>query len=124
MAAVLKPHRGQFQPGNPGGGRPTGARNKLTEVALRMLGEHFAEFGKEAIDRVYRERPSVYLQCVVSLLPKQLSVERLSPFADLSDDEIEQLEAYLVASRAQQVTEINGKAIELEPSDTKQQNKP
>ena len=44
MAAVSKPHSGQFQPGNRLGGRPLGSRNRLTEVALRMLGDHFAEF--------------------------------------------------------------------------------
>ena len=40
VAAVLMPHNGQFKPGNPGGGRPLGSRNRLTEVALQMLGDH------------------------------------------------------------------------------------
>jgi len=44
MGANLKPHL--FQPGNPGGpGRKLGSRNRLAEVALQALGEHFAQFG-------------------------------------------------------------------------------
>jgi hypothetical protein len=115
VAAVLKPHAGQFKPGNPGGGRPLGSRNRLSEIALAALGEDFAEHGKAAIEKVRREKTHVYLQIVASLLPRQLHVERSSPFADLTDDELDQLERYLSASRAQSVTEINGKAVAIEP---------
>ena len=55
MNRRLISNRNQFEPGNPGGGRPLGSRNRLTEVALQALREHFAEFGKTAIDRVYLE---------------------------------------------------------------------
>jgi hypothetical protein len=48
----------------------------------------------------------VYLQVVASLLPRQVTVEKLSPFADLSDEEIEQLEAFLASSRAKPVPEL------------------
>jgi hypothetical protein len=97
--ALPKPH--QFQPGNRLGGRPLGSRNRLTETALQMLGEHFAEFGKEAIDRVYREQPGTYLKIVASLLPRQVSIEKLSPLHDLSDEELVLLERTLSSSRAQ-----------------------
>jgi hypothetical protein len=59
MAAVKKPHRGQFQPGNPGGGRPLGSRNRLTEVALAALGDDFNENGPAVIAQVRREKPHV-----------------------------------------------------------------
>ena len=79
MAAVLKPHRGQFQPGNPGGGRPMGSRNKLSEAALKALADDFSEHGKATIEEVRRTRPHTYLAIVASLMPKQMTVERLSP---------------------------------------------
>lgn len=110
MAAVLKPHAGQFKPGNPGGGRPLGSRNRLSEIALAALGEDFAQHGKAAIEKVRREKTHVYLQIVASLLPRQLQVERTSPLGELSDEELDLLDKYLRASRAQPVTEINGKA--------------
>ena len=114
-----------FKPGWKGGpGRPIGSRSKLSETMLALLNAEAVEHGAAVIAEVRKTKPHVWLQVMASLLPKQVSIERLSPFADLSDDEIDQLERYLTASRAQQVTELNGKAIELEPSDAKQRNKP
>jgi hypothetical protein len=101
---ALKPH--QFQPGNRLGGRKTGSRNRLSEIALAALGEHFAEFGKEAIDRVYREEPATYLKIVASLCPRELRVERSSPFSELTDDELEMMEQTLASARALLVQQI------------------
>ena len=107
-----------FKPGNPGGpGRPLGSRNRLTETALAALGADFAEHGPATIAKVRTEKPHVYLQVVASLLPRQLLVERVSPFSDLSDEELTELEIHLAASRARTVRELNGKAIEIKPSD-------
>jgi hypothetical protein len=114
VAAVSKPHSGQFQPGNRLGGRPLGSRNRLTEVALAALGEDFAEHGKAAIEKVRREKTHVYLQIVASLLPRQLHVERSSVLGELSDEELEMMQELLTASRAQLVSE-------LDPEDTNQQ---
>ena len=107
MGADLKPHH--FQPGNRLGGRPLGSRNKLTEIALAALGEHFAVHGVAAIDRVYREEPGTYLRIVASLLPRQLTVEKLSPFEHLSDAELDLIEQTLRAGRAR---EINGNDVD------------
>jgi hypothetical protein len=113
VAAVRKPHRGQFQPGNPGGGRPLGSRNRLSEIALQMLGDDFNEHGKAVIEQVRRERPHHYLSVVASLLPRQLQVERTSPLGELSDKELNELDALLSALRARTVSELelNGTAI-------------
>jgi hypothetical protein len=95
-------------------------RNKLTEIALATLSEHFAEHGKDAIDTVYREKPHVYLQVVASLLPKQVQTAKLSPLSDITDDELVQIEELLTAIRARTVQAINGAAIE-QPKDEQQQ---
>ena len=87
-----------FQPGcAPGPGRPRGQRNRLTEVALTALGADFAEHGAAVIEEVRKTKPHVYLQVVASLLPRQVQMEKLSPFSDLTDAELEQLERYLAA---------------------------
>lgn len=94
----LTPYR--WQPGQPGGpGRPKGSRSKLNELCLRMLAEDFAQHGEDVIRRVRERRPEAYLQAVVSLLPKQKE-EVKSPFIDLTDEELEQLEKFLKAARA------------------------
>ena len=58
------------------------------------------------IGEVRKTKPHVYLQVVASLLPRQVTVEKLSPVADLSDEEIEQLEAFLASSRAKLVPKL------------------
>jgi hypothetical protein len=98
--------RTAFKPGNPGGpGRPPGARARLQELAIQMLHKDFAEHGEETIRRVRERKPEVYLASVVSLLPKQ--AQRLeSPFADLSDEELEQLEQLLREIRAKTIKRL------------------
>ena len=108
MAAVLKPHRGQFQPGNPGGGRPLGSRNKLSELALAALGADFEQHGLAVIEQVRRERPHHYLSIVASLLTRQLSVERTSVLGELSDAELAELETHLASVRAKLVQQLDG----------------
>lgn len=98
-AAAILPY--QWQPGqsaNPAG-RPKGSRSKLNELCLRMLADDFAQYGEEVIKRVRERRPEAYLAAVVSLLPKQKE-EVKSPFVDLTDEELEQLEKFLKMARA------------------------
>src|SRR5262245_59308245 len=102
-AAHLKKYR--FQPGNKLGGRPIGSRTKLSETMLALLQADAAEHGAEVIARVRKEDPSTWLRCMVSLLPKQLQVERHA-LADLSDQELELLEQHLASTRAKLVREI------------------
>ena len=94
-----------WQPGKSGNplGRPKGARSKLAELTLQRLLADFDVHGVAAIEEVRRKNPSHYLAAIVSLLPKQQ--EKIeSPFADLTDDELAQLELWLAASRAKNIT--------------------
>ena len=66
----------QFKPGNLGGpGRPLGSKNKLSEYFLHELAYHFEEHGREAIERVFEDRPGEYLRIIASLVPKELALE-------------------------------------------------
>ena len=66
----------QFKVGNPGGpGRPLGSKNKLSEYFLHELAYHFEEHGREAIERVFEDRPGEYLRIIASLVPKELALE-------------------------------------------------
>jgi len=97
----LAPAWQKGQSGNPAG-RPRGARSKLTELALVKLLQDFETHGEDVIRQVREKLPQNYLAAVVSLMPKQQ--EKIeSPFSDLTDDELEQLEHWLAASRAKQV---------------------
>lgn len=66
----------QFKVGNPGGpGRPLGSKNRLSEYFLHELADHFEKHGREAIDRVYIDRPGEYLRIIAGLIPKEMLLE-------------------------------------------------
>ena len=118
------PHRANqtsFRAGYAGGpGRPRGSRAKLQELTIAMLAEDFAIHGKQVIEEVRKKRPEAYLAGVISLLPKQAQKIE-SPFADISDDELEQLEQLLNEVRAKTIKRLElvaGK--EVEPKDAAQ----
>jgi hypothetical protein len=101
-------------------------RNRLTEVALQMLGDDFSEHGAAVIEEVRKTKPHVYLQVVASLLPRQVQMEKLSPLGELSDEELQLLEEHLAATRAKLVRKIerhNGTAsfppASPDPADSK-----
>ena len=81
------------QSGNPKG-RPKGARSKLSEDFLAQLCDRFAVHGAAAIERVCEEDPAAYLRIIVSVLPKELKIDRrpdAGPLSDLTQDELEAL---------------------------------
>jgi hypothetical protein len=124
MGTLRKPNAGQFQKGNPGGGRPLGSRNRLSEVAIALLGRDFSEHGEEVIKQVRTEEPATYLKIVASLLPRQVMIEKTSPFSDLTDEELDMLMEHLASTRAKLVKKLerleqhNGAAVAvLEPAD-------
>jgi hypothetical protein len=122
MAHTLrKANSGLFKPGNPGGpGRPVGARSKLNELAVALLHEDFAKHGADVIRRVRERKPEVYLASVVSLLPKQSQIEKRTPFDDLTDAELDQLEEYIAGMRAKTVAQLelvaNNEEAAVQPS--------
>jgi hypothetical protein len=81
------PENGRFLPGNIGGGRPKGSRNKLAEHFLEALAQDFAEHGRAAIVACRAEKPTEYVKVVASLLPKELLLRR-DPVDELTDQEI------------------------------------
>lgn len=95
--ANLKP----FQPGqsaNPGG-KPVGARNRLTAAFLNALAKDFDENGAAAIKECRETKPEAYIKAIAALCPKEIEVK--SPLQELKDDEllnaVRALESFLAA---------------------------
>ena len=59
------------QSGNPTG-RPTGSRNRLSEIFLADLAEHWQANGVAAMDATLGKDPAAYLRVVASLMPKNV----------------------------------------------------
>jgi hypothetical protein len=108
LAPIWKPG----QSGNPAG-RPRGARSKLTEAVIAKLLASFEQHGDDAIERVRTHQPAAYLAACVSRLPKQQ--EKIeSPFADLTEDELDLLETFLRSTRAKTITTIDAEATPMD----------
>jgi Family of unknown function (DUF5681) len=110
----------RWKPGvsaNPAG-RPKGSRSKLIEAFLAKMNEDFQVHGEAVIAKVRESQPGRYLQCVAALVPAQTQKVE-SPFADLSDAELDQLQQLLAALRAKNVKTLN----QAEPA-TRNQRQP
>ena len=113
MNASEKPW--QFRKGQPGGpGRPPGMRNRLSETMLALMAADASEHGAEVLATVRKEKPHVWLQCMVALLPRQVAIEKVSPLGHLSDAEVAEIEQYLTASHARTVRQLEAQRVEPE----------
>jgi hypothetical protein len=65
-------HSGQR--GHPGG-HSQGSRRKLTDAFIRALAHDWEAHGEAVIQRVREENPATYFKGMLSLLPKDVSVE-------------------------------------------------
>ena len=96
-ASSMRDGKGRFLTGNTGGGRPRGARNKLTEVLVSAIADDFAEHGSETLARLRQRDPEAYLKIVSSLVPRELILEReQAPNVDLADITLEEFHAMMV----------------------------
>ena len=94
--------RGISNDGN-GGGRPAGARNRLSTAFLLAMAKDFEAYGEGVIRVVRTEKPDVYLRCIASIIPKEFSIES-AKLDEMGDEEISGLLATvreLMKSKAQ-----------------------
>ena len=77
VSAVSKANlRPPYQPGQTGNpkGRPTGARQRLTDSFIRDLSAHYAQHGAEIITRVAEQDPVSYMNIVARFIPKETTL--------------------------------------------------
>jgi hypothetical protein len=68
---------GQFIKGYKGGGRPAGAKSKLTTAFLEELRDSWLECGAIALKRAAEEDPVGYCKIVASLMPRDVQIDVL-----------------------------------------------
>lgn len=84
------------QTGNPNG-RPTGARQKLTDSFIRDLSAHYAQHGAEIITRVAEQDPVSYMNIVARFIPKETELT-INSSINLDPAQMQRIaEAWIVA---------------------------
>lgn len=87
--APEKDEKGRFAPGNSGGGRRKGSRNKIGEEFLTALCDDFAEHGICTIAKMRETDPTGYIQTIARLIPRELGLSDVDkPVAQLSDGQL------------------------------------
>ena len=76
------------QSGNPGG-RPKGARDKLSKAVFEQMMSDWLDNGADVIEKVRMTKPEVYLQIISRMLPQNISIETdRRSVSELSSDEL------------------------------------
>jgi hypothetical protein len=83
--------RPPFKPGE--GGRPKGAKNRLSWAFLSALAQDFEEHGAEAIRIMQIEKPNEYVRAVASLMPRELDITT-NTLMEVPDDELDSFITY------------------------------
>jgi hypothetical protein len=89
------------------GGRPVGARNRLTSKFIEALAADFDLHGDAAIRITRVEKPAEYLKLIAGLLPKEFAISD-AKLGDMSEEE--------VAALLETVRELRAKTLAAETS--------
>ena len=103
---------GQFEKGSSGnlGGNAQRSRHALNADTIREMHAAFREGGREAIDKVMRTQPAVFLKLLVLLVPREMKVEHGGGVKAMTD---EQLEAAVDAIKAMLAAREAGEAAKV-----------
>jgi hypothetical protein len=106
----------------PGPGRPAGLKNQLALQVLKDMSAIYSEpakfqadaakltKGQEAILSLYRREPREFVKQLLSLIPRELTIE--NAIAGASDEEMQALLAELRARRARLVEAASTEDVE------------
>ena len=82
---------GQFAKGSSGnlGGNAQRSRHALNADTIREMHAAFRQGGREAIDKVMRTQPAVFLKLLVLLVPREMKMEQSGGVKAMADEQIE-----------------------------------
>jgi hypothetical protein len=89
----------KFQSGH-SGGRPKGARNRLTVRVFEDILAHWNEpatdgsmntKGRTALEIMLREKPNEYVRAVLSVMPREIAIENV--MADIDNQQLDEMMA-------------------------------
>jgi hypothetical protein len=113
-AIVQRKPNGQWPKGVSGntGGAGARARRELNNDTIRAMHAAFREGGRQAIDKVMKQQPAIFLKLLVLLVPRELEVTHGGGVKAMSDGEIEAAIAAIQGMLAARAAGENAKVIE------------
>ena len=96
--------------GNPGGS--SRARRDLNAHTVRAMHAAFREGGREAIDKVMKQQPAVFLKLLCLLVPRELEVTHSQGVKNMTDEAIEAAIEAIQDMLAKRESGENAKVIE------------
>jgi hypothetical protein len=117
---VARTANGRFRPGVSGNatGNVHRSRHALNADTIREMHRAFREGGREAIDKVMKTQPAVFLKLLVLLVPREMKVAHSGGVKAMSDEQIEAAIEVITDMLAKREAGENARVIEAtrEPS--------
>jgi hypothetical protein len=107
---------GQFAKGVSGnlGGNAQRTRHALNADTIREMHAAFRQGGREAIDKVMRTQPALFLKLLVLLVPRQMTLDHSGGVKAMTDEQIERGIELIKELLAQREAGANANLIEGE----------
>ena len=105
---------GQFAKGSSGnlGGNVHRSRHALNADTIREMHAAFRRGGREAIEKVMRNQPAVFLKLLVLLVPREMKLEHSGGVKAMTDEQIERSIEIIKEILVQREAGANAKVIE------------
>src|SRR5215469_13312572 len=88
------------------------SRHALNADTIWEMHAAFRQGGREAIEKVMRNQPAVFLKLLVLLVPREMKLEHSGGVKAMTDEEIEQAIELIKEMLAQRKAGANAKVIE------------
>src|SRR5215467_6591026 len=113
---VARTANGQFRTGVSGNaaGNVHRSRHALNADTIREMHAAFREGGREAIEKVMRNQPAVFLKLLVLLVPREMKLEHSGGVKAMTDEQLERSLALIEEMLAQREAGANARVIEGE----------
>ena len=90
------------------------SRHALNADTIREMHAAFRQGGREAIDKVMRTQPAVFLKLLVLLVPRQMTLDHSGGIKAMTDEQIERSIEFIKEMLAQREAGADAKVIEGE----------
>ena len=103
----------------PAPGNATGnvhrSRHALNADTIREMHAAFRQGGREAIDKVMRTQPAVFLKLLVLLVPRQMTLDHSGGVKEMTDEQLDRAIAFIEETLAKRDAGANAKVIDGVP---------